>query len=187
MDARGTPIQGLVVLTPKVYSDARGSFCELLRNDKIDSLLGNEIRFMQDNVSWSRMGTLRGLHLQLKPREQGKLVFVAQGRIYDVAVDLRPESPTFAQYFSIELSSDDPKLFWIPPGFAHGFLVLSANATVYYKTTDVYSPELEKTIRWDDPELAIQWPLNSGKPLVSEKDQAAPFLTNSEIRKDYFS
>jgi dTDP-4-dehydrorhamnose 3,5-epimerase len=170
-----TPIEDLLVLTPDIYSDARGSFCELWKEDTLAVLLGERVRFVQDNISWSCRGTLRGLHFQESPYAQGKLVFVPQGAVFDVALDIRRESRTFGHHFHVELSETNKRMLWIPPGFAHGFLVLTDSATVLYKATCHYAPSHEKSVHWRDPELRIPWPLAQGvAPVVSPKDDAAP-------------
>ena len=170
-----TPFDGLMLLTATIFSDLLGAFCELWRDDRFNELLGPNIRFVQDNISWSRKGTLRGLHFQKPPFEQGKLVFVPSGSVFDVAVDVRRGSPTFGQHFHVELSGDNKRMLWVSPGFAHGFLVLSDNATVLYKTTCHYAPGHECAIHWKDADLEIPWSLREdSKPLVSAKDESAP-------------
>jgi dTDP-4-dehydrorhamnose 3,5-epimerase len=181
MEVNSTPLRGLCVLSPRIFSDARGSFCELWRADEVPSLFGGALRFLQDNVSWSLRNTLRGLHYQVAPFEQGKLICVLHGAIFDVAVDIRESSPTFGHHFSIELSSQNKQMLWMPEGFAHGFLVLSASAAVMYKTTNFYNPGCERSIRWNDSDLSISWPLAPDSlPLLSDKDRAAPLFTEIE-------
>lgn len=170
-------IEGLFFLSPRRFGDDRGFFFEAWRQDVFDRLTGQEIVFRQDNVSLSRRGVLRGLHFQREPQAQGKLVSVLSGKIFDVAVDLRPGSSTLGRHVAAELSSDDQRMLWIPEGFAHGFLVLSETALVHYKATRPYAPESEAAIRWNDPDLAIPWPLDGGQPIVSAKDAAAPFFS----------
>lgn len=174
MKATPTAIPEVIVLEPKVFGDDRGFFFESFRQDVFDEAVGRKVSFVQDNHSKSSRGVLRGLHLQLPPHEQGKLVRVVRGEVFDVAVDVREGSPTYGQWVGEILSADNKKQLWIPPGFAHGFLTLSDNAEFLYKTTDYYAPELERAIRWNDPTLAIDWPLK--EPLLSAKDQSAPFL-----------
>ncbi len=171
-----TGFNGLLVLEPKVFGDSRGFFLETF-NEKTFRELGITDRFVQDNHSRSVQGTLRGLHFQAPPKTQAKLVRVIAGAVLDVVVDLRPQEPTFGKHFSVELSSENKKILYVPKGFAHGFLTLSATADFEYKCSDFYAPELERGIIWSDPGLGIQWPLirsESGEtlaPLLSEKDR----------------
>ncbi len=162
----------VLVVEPRVFPDDRGYFMELFKQSAFSEHI--PYTFVQDNLSRSVHRVIRGLHFQRAPRAQGKLVTVIRGRIWDVAVDIRPDSPTFRKWVAVELSSEHPRLVWIPPGFAHGFQVLSQEAWVFYKTTAEYAPELDRVIRFDDPELAIPWPLPD--PILSEKDRHAPFL-----------
>jgi dTDP-4-dehydrorhamnose 3,5-epimerase len=159
-------IPGLLVLEPKVFGDARGFFMETWNRKRFHEA-GLDWDFVQDNVSLSRRGILRGLHFQ-NPAAQGKLVFVLQGEVFDVAVDLRKNSPTFRRWHGLNLSSENKRQFFIPPGFAHGFAVLSETALFAYKCTEVYSPQHELTLAWNDPDIGIRWPLE--QPQVSEKD-----------------
>ena len=169
MDIETTTIPGLIRLKPRVFGDARGFFLESW-NQRDFAEIGIEARFVQDNHSRSTRGTLRGLHYQTES-VQGKLVRVASGRIFDVAVDMRADSPSLGQSVGMELSAEDHEMLWIPPGFAHGFYVLSEMADFLYKCTDYYAPECEISMRWDDPALAIDWPLRDGEaPIVSSKD-----------------
>jgi len=165
-----TPIAGVVVIEPKVFGDDRGFFFESFNKRAFDEATGTSFTFVQDNHSRSGRGVLRGLHYQAK-QPQGKLVRAVAGSIYDVAVDIREGSPTYGKWFGIELSADNKKQLWVPPGLAHGFLVTSDSAEVLYKTTDYYAPEHERTILWSDATLAIAWPL-TGPPILSAKDQA---------------
>lgn len=165
-----TAIEGLVLLTPRVFEDPRGFFLESWNQRVLDQLVGEHVTFVQDNRSRSVRGVLRGLHYQTEPHAQGKLVSVLSGSIYDVAVDLRRGSPTYGKSLGIELKADGHTMIWIPAGFAHGFYVLSEFADVAYKATDFYSPAHERCIRWDDPDLAIDWPLGGHPPIVSAKD-----------------
>lgn len=172
-----TKIHGLLIIEPKVFSDERGWFMESFNEQQFAQAF-QEIglsapKFVQDNHSLSHKGVLRGLHFQKPPFAQGKLVRVVQGKVWDVAVDIRKNSPTFGQWVGEELSADNHKQLWIPPGFAHGFITLSDTAEFLYKTTDYYSPEHERAIRWDDPQLAIAWPLSAVDIQVSVKDQQA--------------
>lgn len=166
MNLEKTPLAGLVIVTPKVFGDHRGYFKELW-NEKQFSSLGLPNQFVQDNLSRSKKGILRGLHFQW-PQPQGKLVGVLEGEVYDVAVDIRLHSPTFGQSFGLILSAENHKQLYIPPGFAHGFQVVSETALFHYKCTEFYAPEHEKTLLWNDPKLDIHWPLP--QPLLSEKD-----------------
>jgi len=165
-------LAGVLVIEPKVFGDARGFFMETwnLRRYGENHI---DMSFVQDNVSLSRRGTLRGLHFQ-NPNAQGKLLSVIQGEVFDVAVDLRRASPTFGQWHGVHLSSENQRQFYVPPGFAHGFLVLSETALFLYKCTDYYSPQDELTVRWNDPDLAIQWPIKD--PILSARDAQAPAL-----------
>lgn len=167
-----TRLPEVLVVEPAVFRDERGFFVESWNQDRFDQALGQAVRFVQDNHSRSAQGVLRGLHYQLT-RPQGKLVRVTAGRVFDVAVDLRRSSPRLGQWVGLELAAGDPRQLWIPPGFAHGFLVLSEFAEVQYKTTDYYVPADEKVLAWDDDTLAIAWPL-AGAPALSGKDRAAP-------------
>jgi len=159
-------LPGLIIIEPKVFGDARGFFMETWNQRRYQEA-GIDAQFVQDNISFSRQGTLRGLHFQ-NPSPQGKLVSVWEGEVFDVAVDLRQSSPTFGKWHGLRLSSENKRQFYIPPGFAHGFLVLSQTAMFHYKCTDFYSPKNENTIRWDDPDIGIQWP--TAQPTLSEKD-----------------
>jgi len=158
-------IPGLVIIEPKVFGDARGYFFESWNSQRYDEVI--RARFVQDNISFSRRGILRGLHFQ-NPKGQGKLIQVLQGEVYDVAVDLRRSSPTFRQWHGLLLSSDNKKQFYIPPGFAHGFAVTSETALFQYKCTEFYSQKDEMALKWDDPDLAIPWPVEN--PTISERD-----------------
>lgn len=168
-----TAIPDVIVIEPKIFNDTRGFFYESFNQQAFDEATGTNYQFVQDNHSKSSRGVLRGLHYQLSPKAQGKLVRVVQGKVWDVAVDIRKNSPTFGQWVGEELSADNHKQLWIPPGFAHGFITLSDTAEFLYKTTDYYSPEHERAIRWDDPQLAIAWPLSAVDIQVSVKDQQA--------------
>ena len=176
--AAGVPVQGPLLLTPRVFGDERGFFFESWNQQAFNAAAG-ETCFVQDNHSRSSRGVLRGLHYQLPPHPQGKLVRCVLGEIFDVAVDIRRSSPTFGQWVGAVLSADNKQQLWVPAGFAHGFLTLSEQAEVLYKTTDFWSRECERAIRWDDPALAIAWPLEAlagAEPQLSEKDGAAPLL-----------
>jgi dTDP-4-dehydrorhamnose 3,5-epimerase len=172
---RVTPceLEGLLIIEPKVFGDARGYFLESW-NQKRYAELGIKAPFVQDNISVSRRGTLRGLHFQ-NPSAQGKLVSVLQGEVFDVAVDIRRNSRTFGKWEGTRLSSENRRQFYIPPGFAHGFQVLSETTMFHYKCTEFYSPADELAIRWNDPEIGIVWPLGH-QPVLSDKDSMAPLL-----------
>lgn len=172
MEIRNTPLEGVVVITPKKFEDGRGFFAETY-NEKLLAQHGISIRFVQDNHSASNQsGTVRGLHYQLPPHEQAKLVRVTRGAIFDVAVDIRPDSPTFKQHFAIELSATNFRQLLIPAGLAHGFCTLVPNTEVHYKASDFYAPECEAGLQWDDPVLGIAWPVNKGEAVLSERDHA---------------
>jgi dTDP-4-dehydrorhamnose 3,5-epimerase len=170
MNVTPTQIPGVLILEPKVFADDRGFFFESFNQRVFEAAVGRPVTFVQDNHSHSKKNVLRGLHHQVE-QPQGKLVRVLSGSIYDVAVDIRQGSPTFGRWVGVELSADNKRQVWIPPGLAHGFYVLSDSAEVLYKATDYYAPAHERTIRWDDPTLDIAWPL-SGPPQVSGKDAA---------------
>jgi dTDP-4-dehydrorhamnose 3,5-epimerase len=171
-----TELPEVLILEPVVHGDPRGFFLESYVEKTFQEITGSELSFVQDNHSRSEYGVLRGLHMQVAPHAQGKLVRVAAGRVFDVAVDARPDSANFGRWTAAELSAENFRQFWIPPGFAHGFLVLSESADFLYKTTSYYRPAAEVTIRWDDPDIGVAWPLPPGeKPKLSERDaQAAP-------------
>ncbi|ENV46917.1 dTDP-4-dehydrorhamnose 3,5-epimerase [Acinetobacter brisouii CIP 110357] len=173
-----TKIKDLLIFEPRVFADERGWFMESFNQKNFEQALAErnfEIpNFVQDNHSMSQKGVLRGLHYQLNPHAQGKLVRVVQGRAWDVAVDIRQDSATFGQWVGVELTGENHRQFWIPAGFAHGFIALEDNTQFLYKTTDYYAKESERAIIWNDPTLAIDWPLNQvDKVLVSDKDQVA--------------
>jgi len=176
MNIEPTDLPGVVLIRPRIFEDDRGFFLESWNQRDFDQAIGREVRFVQDNHSRSVHNALRGLHYQAVPAAQGKLVTVMQGKIYDVAVDLRPDSDTFGRWIGEELCGEERCSLWIPEGFAHGFLVLSATADVLYKTTDFYSLSHERCIRWDDPTLGIEWPLEGADPLVSPKDAEGQFF-----------
>ena len=183
-----TRLPGVVIVEPTVFGDDRGWFMESWSAARFDDgLRGLGLppagAFVQDNHSCSRAGVLRGLHYQLPPRAQGKLVRVVRGAAYDVAVDIRRGAATFGQWTGMELSADNRRQLWIPEGFAHGFLALEDDTHFLYKTTDVYARECERAIRWDDPTIGIRWPLERihGPPLVAAKDATAPWLGNAEL------
>jgi len=174
-----TSLPGPVKIIPTVHQDERGYFMEIWQAERCRDA-GIDADFVQDNVSQSSKGTLRGLHYQIK-QPQGKLLRVVSGEVFDVAVDLRKSSPNFGQWVGEILSAENKHQLWVPPGFGHGFLVLSDMAEFVYKCTDYYAPEFERAIRWDDPDIDIEWPLPAGEsPLLSAKDAAAPFLQDAE-------
>ena len=176
-----TQLPEVLLLQPRVFGDARGFFLESWNQRMFDEAVGQSVRFVQDNHSRSARGVLRGLHYQLQ-QPQGKLVRVVSGRVFDVAVDMRRDSPRRGQWAGVELSAEDHRMLWIPPGFAHGFLVLSESADFLYKATGYYAPADEHTVAWDDPDLAIAWPLQPGvPPLVSAKDQAGLRLADAPL------
>ena len=176
-----TAISGLLIIEPRVFGDARGFFYESFNQQAFDAAIGTQYQFVQDNHSRSARGVLRGLHYQLAPRAQGKLVRVVRGAVFDVAVDLRQSSRSFGQWVGVELSEDNQRQLWIPPGFAHGFLVLSESTDFLYKTTDYYSPEHERCIAWDDPAISVRWPDVGSAPQLSAKDQQGRALTQAEL------
>jgi len=180
MNVITTPLQGLLVLEPKVFGDDRGFFFESFNAKRFAELTGVTAEFVQDNHSRSAKGVLRGLHYQIQ-QAQGKLVRATAGSVFDVAVDIRKSSPTFGQWFGIELSAENKRQMWIPPGFAHGFVVTSDSAEFLYKTTDYWAPEHERAILWNDPAIGIQWPALDAAPLLSGKDAAAALLANAEV------
>ncbi|MEJ0100732.1 MAG: dTDP-4-dehydrorhamnose 3,5-epimerase [Pseudomonadota bacterium] len=174
MKTTPTNLPEVLILEPAVYGDARGFFMESYNERAFSAAMGIAVHFVQDNHSRSACGVLRGLHYQLAPHAQGKLVRVTSGRVFDVAVDMRRGSSRFGQWAGVELSCENHRQLWIPPGFAHGFLVLSESADFLYKTTDYYAPQAERSVKWDDQSIGIRWPLAAGsKPTVSDKDAAA--------------
>jgi len=178
MKAIATAIPDLFIIEPTVYGDDRGFFFESFNQRKFEELIGRKANFVQDNHSRSVKNVLRGLHYQIQ-QPQGKLVRVVQGTVFDVAVDLRRSSPTFGKHVGIELSAENKRMFWVPEGFAHGFVVLSDSAEFLYKTTDYWAPEFERSLAWNDPELAIQWP-HQGMPSLSAKDKLGKLFVESE-------
>jgi dTDP-4-dehydrorhamnose 3,5-epimerase len=178
MEVLPTRLPGVLRLRPRIFSDDRGWFAETF-NESTFQKAALPFKFVQDNQSRSRQHVLRGLHFQLQ-HPQGKLVRAVAGRIFDVAVDVRRSSPHFGQWVGVELSAETPEMLWIPSGFAHGFLVISETADVLYKTTDFYSPASERTVRWDDPAIGIEWPL-VGQPIVAAKDVAGTPLHQTDV------
>lgn len=177
MEKIATAIADVFMIAPRVFGDERGFFLESY-NRKSMSALGIDFEFVQDNHSRSAKGVLRGLHYQIK-QPQGKLVRVVAGEIYDVAVDMRRASPTFGKWAGMILSAENKRMAWVPPGFAHGFYVISDSAEVLYKATDYYAPEHERSLLWDDPAIGIDWPL-AGEPLLSDKDRKGMTLATAE-------
>jgi dTDP-4-dehydrorhamnose 3,5-epimerase len=173
-----TAILEVLVIEPKVFGDERGFFFESFNQAKFEAAIGRQVSFVQDNHSKSAKNVLRGLHYQIQ-QPQGKLVRVVQGEVFDVAVDIRKSSPTFGQWVGEMLSADNKKQLWVPEGFAHGFVVVSESAEFLYKTTDYYAPEYERSILWNDPAIAVKWPI-LGEPILSIKDQQAKTLAIAE-------
>lgn len=174
-----TAIADVLIIEPKVFGDARGFFFESFNQQAFDRATGRSWHFVQDNHSRSARGVLRGLHYQIE-QPQGKLVRVVRGSVFDVAVDIRKSSNTFGQWVGVELSEDNHRQLWVPPGLAHGFLVLSESADFLYKTTDFYAPAHERCIAWNDPAIGIDWPLRGMTPQLSAKDAAAVLLTHAD-------
>ncbi|MEO5607287.1 MAG: dTDP-4-dehydrorhamnose 3,5-epimerase [Polaromonas sp.] len=179
MKVIATTIPEVLIIEPKVFGDARGFFYESFNQQAFNEATGTDHKFVQDNHSRSSRGVLRGLHYQIQ-QPQGKLVRVARGSVFDVAVDIRKSSPTFGQWVGVELSEDNHRQLWVPPGFAHGFVVLSESADFLYKTTDYYAPAYERCMAWNDPAIGIEWPL-SAEPSLSAKDQQGLALAQAEL------
>jgi dTDP-4-dehydrorhamnose 3,5-epimerase len=175
-----TKIKGVFIIEPKVFQDARGYFMEAWKQAEFDEHVGRTV-FIQDNESKSSFGVLRGLHYQKGDASQAKLVRVIKGKVLDVAVDIRKSSPTFGQHVMVELSEENKRQFFIPRGFAHGFLVLSDEAIFTYKVDNPYAPQCDAGIRWNDPDLGIEWPIDPAKVLTSEKDLKQPLLKDAEV------
>lgn len=175
-----TEIEGVFIIEPKVFNDARGYFMEAWKQAEFNEHVG-KVDFIQDNESKSSYGVLRGLHYQKGELSQSKLVRVIKGKVLDVAVDIRRSSPTFGKHVMVELSEENKRQFFIPRGFAHGFLVLSEEAIFTYKVDNPYAPQAETGIRWNDPDLAIEWPIDFSKVQTSEKDLKQPFLKDAEV------
>ena len=179
MQVTATDLPEVMIIEPKVFGDARGFFLESFNAKAFAEATGVDLPFVQDNHSRSAQGVLRGLHYQIK-QAQGKLVRVVRGSVFDVAVDVRRSSPNFGRWVGVELTEDNNRQLWVPPGFAHGFLVLSASADFLYKTTDYYAPEHERSVLWNDPAIGIDWPL-LGEPLLSGKDKVGALLKDAEV------
>ena len=183
MQATSTAIDGVFILEPKLFGDARGFFTESFNQRVFEALTGARVHFVQDNHSRSSKGVLRGLHYQIE-QPQGKLVRVVRGTVLDVAVDIRQSSPTFGQWVAVTLSEDNHRQLWVPAGMAHGFVVLSDSADFLYKTTDYYAPQHERGIAWNDPAIGVDWQLAQhgiAAPLLSAKDEAAPLLAQAQV------
>ncbi|WP_288502954.1 dTDP-4-dehydrorhamnose 3,5-epimerase [uncultured Pseudomonas sp.] len=180
MNVTETPLEGVLILEPKVFGDERGFFMESFNQRVFDEAVGQHVEFVQDNHSRSTKGVLRGLHYQLQ-QPQGKLVRVTRGAVFDVAVDIRRKSPTFGRWVGVELTESNHRQLWIPAGFAHGFMVTSDSADFLYKAIDYYAPAHERSILWNDPDIAIEWPSIGGAPKVSPKDAAAISLERAEV------
>ena len=180
MEYKETKIKGVFIIEPKVFQDARGYFMEAWKQAEFDEHVGRTV-FIQDNESKSSFGVLRGLHYQKGDASQAKLVRVIKGKVLDVAVDIRKSSPTFGQHVMVELSEENKRQFFIPRGFAHGFLVLSDEAIFTYKVDNPYAPQCDAGIRWNDSDLGIEWPIDPAKVLTSEKDLKQPLLKDAEV------
>ncbi|WP_377160928.1 dTDP-4-dehydrorhamnose 3,5-epimerase [Roseateles sp. UC29_93] len=180
MNVIPTALPEVLIIEPKVFGDARGFFMESWTEPKFNAAAGDDVRFVQDNHSRSSQGVLRGLHFQLPPHAQGKLVRCTAGAVFDVAVDMRRSSANFGQWVGVELTGENHRQLWIPPGFAHGFLVLSETADFLYKTTDLYAPQAEGSVRWDDPAIGIDWPKLPVEFKLAEKDAKAPLLADAK-------
>lgn len=179
MKAIPTNLPEVMIIEPKVFGDERGFFFESFNAKKFTELTGVDVEFVQDNHSLSAKNILRGLHYQIK-QAQGKLVRVVTGEVFDVAVDIRKSSPRFGQWTGVVLSAENQRQLWIPPGFAHGFVVLSDKAEFLYKTTDYWAPEYERSLQWNDPAIGIEWPIQ-GEPVMSAKDQQGKLLADAEV------
>ena len=180
MNVIPTAIPDVLIFESKVFGDARGFFMESFNQKIFDEAVGRHVDFVQDNHSRSSKGVLRGLHYQIQ-QPQGKLVRVASGAVFDVAVDIRRSSPTFGKWVGVELSAENQRQLWVPEGFAHGFLVLSETADFLYKTSDYYAPAHERSIRWNDPNIGIEWPLSNLAPVLSQKDAQGSALNEAEV------
>lgn len=179
MKAIATAIAGVLIIEPKVFGDARGFFFESFSQKAFNEATGTDHQFVQDNHSRSSKGVLRGLHYQLPPHAQGKLVRCTRGAVFDVAVDIRKSSPTFGQWVGVELSEDNHRQLWLPPGMAHGFVALTDTADFLYKATGYYAPSHERSIVWNDPAIGIEWPVD-GQPQLAAKDAAGRLLADAD-------
>ncbi|WP_413683881.1 dTDP-4-dehydrorhamnose 3,5-epimerase [Prochlorococcus sp. MIT 1011] len=185
----GQEVEGLRLIQPEIFNDHRGFFYESWNQVKFNENVGESISFHQDNISFSKKDTIRGLHYQLNPKPQGKLISCSFGSVFDVAVDLRSQSLTFGSWIGVELSFENNHQLWIPPGFAHGFLVVSEFAQVQYKVNGFWDKSSERSIYWNDPELSIEWPIKniaSFKPIISTKDFSSPMFNQVKIKGDIF-
>ncbi|MBB4167369.1 dTDP-4-dehydrorhamnose 3,5-epimerase [Rhizobium sp. BK538] len=174
-----TSIPDVKIIEPTVFADDRGFFFESFNQKTFEAAIGRSVSFVQDNHSRSMLGVLRGLHYQLEPHAQAKLVRVSIGAVFDVAVDIRRSSPTFGRWFGVELSAENKRQFWIPEGFAHGFVTLTEHAEFLYKTTNYYAPESDRGIKWDDPTIGVDWQ-GFSEPILSAKDSQQPLLSDAE-------
>ena len=179
MNIQTTSLADVLIIEPKVFGDERGFFFESFNSKKFSEAVGQSLNFVQDNHSRSSRNVLRGMHYQIR-QPQGKLVRVITGEVFDVAVDIRKNSPTFGKWTGVLLSAENKRQLWIPPGFAHGFVVTSEYAEFLYKTTDYWAPEYERSLSWKDPAIGIEWPIN-GEPILSEKDKVAKNLADAEV------
>ncbi len=187
-DKSGNIVDGPLLISPRIYKDSRGYFYETWNKKAFDEVVKNNINFVQDNQSFSTKNTIRGLHYQINPEAQGKFIRATTGEIFDVIVDLRKNSSTFAKWIGVKLNSINKKQLWIPPGFAHGFLTLSSEAIVEYKVTALWKKDLDRTLLWNDSTIAIEWPLTNKRisPKLSKKDLEAPELKTIINRGDIF-
>ena len=187
-NAKGEEIEGPILLTPNVFNDERGYFYESWNEKNFNKIIEKEVKFSQDNISHSFKGVLRGLHYQLEPEPQGKLVRCSYGSIFDVAVDIRKESKTFGKWVSAELSAENKEQLWIPVGFAHGFLTISDHAEVNYKATGFWNKDCEQSISWNDKDLKITWPKKElgFEPIINEKDTSVPFFKDTIMKGKTF-
>ena len=181
MQVTATALPGVLILEPRVFADERGFFLESFNQRAFDAAVGHAVAFVQDNHSRSQRGVLRGLHYQLPPHAQGKLVRVVRGSAFDVAVDIRKASVTFGRWLGVTLDATTQRQMWIPPGFAHGFLALEDDTHFLYKTTDYYARDCERAIAWNDPAIGVDWPLVGGAPLLADKDAAAPTISAADL------
>lgn len=180
MKVTATALPEVLIIEPKVFGDARGFFFESFNQRAFNEATGLQVSFVQDNHSRSGKGVLRGLHYQIQ-QPQGKLVRVVRGSVFDVAVDVRKSSPNFGRWVGVELTEENHRQLWVPPGFAHGFLVTSDSADFLYKTTDYYAPDFERCVGWDDPAIGVVWPLAGMEPNLSAKDRSGSLLANAQV------
>ncbi len=191
MEVFKTGIEGVLIIEPRVFGDGRGYFFESFNAAEFVAKTGVQTRFVQDNESYSRKGVVRGLHFQAPPHAQSKLIHAVSGRVLDIAVDIRKGSPTFGQHVAVELSGENKRQIFIPRGFAHGFAVLSDEATIHYKCDNLYAPQSEGAIAWDDPELAIDWGVDAADIILSERDKCHKTLAEAgspfDLNTDYYA